>query len=537
MRPARATLIFPALTAVLLLGGCQDDILYDAPAEAPERRSNVTPLSGPIDNPYGLNVGYWGTIPPEAPLDSAIGPVTAQYVQEAGIGWVRLDMRWNGIEEYQGSWDFPSTDRLIQLANEKGLNVLVTLYGTPCWARLVPIDCGDTTLDPHNPRVPPNLNHWANFVSTVVNRYPSVKHWLVWNEPDAPAHFTGDTAQYIDLVNTAAPIIRAAGGKVVAPATASPNVSYISNVLTGAGHNIDIVAAHFYGVDYENHTESKSLGYKVVELTTDVDINVAWHWPIWITEAGVGDRSVDDGAQATELQELMNAMMNSQTPFWEKTFYWHMIDEYDDEGTLYADRGIIANYKEAMAASDPSLLSRRTAYWQYQQETSTRFAGHNVGYRAHNAYNGWQPEVWNGRIAGILKQTETVHLAIPEMQGIQIRLNNVPTGTGVTYRAYVRGNGWQTWVGDGALAGTAGQGLAMDGLQIQLTNGPSNLQVCYRAYLTTGVWQAEVCDGQTAGAPGGSTGIQAMRIRLATVEEPPPPCVPEPGEFKCVEPS
>jgi hypothetical protein len=97
-----------------------------------------------------------------------------------GFGWIRVDFAWssiqpNGRDEF--FWD--KTDRIIKLANERGLKVLPIITYTPYWARSGV--CKET-----NRCAPDNPKDYGEFAKALAKRYSSagVYAWEIWNEPN-----------------------------------------------------------------------------------------------------------------------------------------------------------------------------------------------------------------------------------------------------------------------------------------------------------------------------------------------------------------
>ena len=87
------------------------------------------------------------------------------------------------------AYNWVSYDRAVQFANQYGIKVLFSIWGTPDWAN------GN-----QGPRVAPtNALDLQNFANAAARRYsgtylgadqrliPPVRHWLAWNEPNNPA--------------------------------------------------------------------------------------------------------------------------------------------------------------------------------------------------------------------------------------------------------------------------------------------------------------------------------------------------------------
>ncbi|MEZ5119858.1 MAG: beta-galactosidase, partial [Candidatus Nanopelagicales bacterium] len=55
-----------------------------------------------------------------------------------GMSWVRVDFDWPSIESRKGTFDWSSTDRVVNAANSRGLQILALPTYSPNWATSVP---------------------------------------------------------------------------------------------------------------------------------------------------------------------------------------------------------------------------------------------------------------------------------------------------------------------------------------------------------------------------------------------------------------
>ncbi|HUH14412.1 MAG TPA: glycosyl hydrolase [Gaiellaceae bacterium] len=117
-----------------------------------------------------------------------------------GTKAVRVNLYWGGRwgvskgvptrldPDEPGKFDWSLYDRLLLYANQYGIKVVLSVYGTPGWAN------GGKALN-----VPPrNAKDLENFVYLAATRYsgryvnndgvtlPMVRHWIAWNEPNNP---------------------------------------------------------------------------------------------------------------------------------------------------------------------------------------------------------------------------------------------------------------------------------------------------------------------------------------------------------------
>ena len=68
-------------------------------------------------------------------------------------------------------WNYSHLDRVIELAKKEKINVLPILdydvpWATPAWK---------------------HLDLWSGYVRNLVNRYPLLRYWEVWNEQNSPS--------------------------------------------------------------------------------------------------------------------------------------------------------------------------------------------------------------------------------------------------------------------------------------------------------------------------------------------------------------
>lgn len=365
----------------------------------------------PTANRYGINVNkLYQYAPFDSTPEAAYGQI-ATALREANVGWVRMDFDWGrliAIESFKSDTsqiDWGPMDRNVNRALCRGLNVLGNLAYTPAWAvrRFDPpmynIDGdigggpypgthmdsrdGAPMMDKH--RLSPDLAAtWQSFVRAAVSRYPQIRHWSIWNEPDSPNYFyggaPGDTSlanivsSYSWLVAGAAPWIRSnpdgqGPRKLVAVegAGSSRGDEFMRRVLVDQHANVDVVAVHRYGLatDIVNYVRglagSGALG--------------PWQGEVWLTETGLGgcmdmpsyaDRRdsgyctgvsyghIDDAYQASHIHAVYSGMLASPASTrWAKTFYFHSHAEVFSD-TVGNDYGITIGAHTGAVRSRPA---------------------------------------------------------------------------------------------------------------------------------------------------------------------------------------
>lgn len=190
---------------------------------------NPLPTSTPIPNQdrrFDLGIYLRETQP--SVNETILGGYLDAASQQLALNWVSVQLRWDYLEPEAGVYVWGSWDRFFHLTAERNLKVLVTLIGSPTWAKNP--EAAPNTLAP--PADPATL---ANFISVLLMRYPSQIHaiqlwegvntWPQWGLPlDANA--------YLSLLRASTTVIR----------TLDPNIVVISAALEPTSGNDPSIA-------------------------------------------------------------------------------------------------------------------------------------------------------------------------------------------------------------------------------------------------------------------------------------------------------
>lgn len=217
-----------------------------------------------IQDPYGVcahvSRGEW-----------QFAPQTFQKMHEAGINWVRTDFDWKYSEPKQGSWNYSHLDRVIELAKKEKINVLPILdydvpWATPAWK---------------------HLDLWSGYVRNLVNRYPLLRYWEVWNEQNSPSfwHDASSGENYAKLLERTYREIKAINPEITVlyGGTAGVPLPFIeASLKAGAGNCFDVMNIHPYhwrGVPEMMFSDLSSLRALMRKYGVGEK-------PVWITEVG-----------------------------------------------------------------------------------------------------------------------------------------------------------------------------------------------------------------------------------------------------------
>ena len=226
-----------------------------APITTPTSKPTPAPTTSPTPTPTptanSLQLGFSaGELVGLSSPD--IATVLDRY-QAAGGTVIRFDLNWARVQPTgPASWDWSSSDRIINALNARHLTALPILDYTPAWAR--PPGCTSEQCGPADPAA------FAAFASAAVARYSGegVHVWELWNEENTgwlPSPSVSAYGKLLALTSTAAHLADPQAQVIVgglAPAATNPGGSYsppdfVSDLYgLGLASSIDGVAVHPY---------------------------------------------------------------------------------------------------------------------------------------------------------------------------------------------------------------------------------------------------------------------------------------------------
>ena len=258
----------------------------------------IGPLPGqPIPhtdvNPFGANfflareVEHWKQ---ELTLDMA---------RAAGIVWIKQQFSWEEIEpRRKGEFDWAKYDRIVDLAEQAGMQIIARLDRPPDWTR---------QDNQFKTRPPDDLADYGDFVYEFVRRYRGrVGHIQVWNEPNLTAEWgfqRVDAVAYTRLLEVAyrrakeadPDVVVLSGPLAITLEDASMRGNHNDLVFleemyqAGAGAYFDILSANAFGLDRppEDPPDPGVLNMRRVELQREIMERYGDAGkPIWINEYG-----------------------------------------------------------------------------------------------------------------------------------------------------------------------------------------------------------------------------------------------------------
>lgn len=232
---------------------------------------------------------------------------TLRMVREMGASTIVELLPWAYVEREKGVYDWNHPDRIIDHAENQGLQIIARLGIVPRW---VPAEAnvGNATL---NYLPESEFETFATYVGKFAERYRGrVDHIIIWNEPNLNFEWGGrpaDPVAYTRLLQLSYETAHAANPDIVvlnaalAPTLAPPggaeagwnDLDYLREMYeAGAADYFDAVAIHNYPFNYPPQDEPKPdvLNFRRIELMREIIVEYGdGDKPVYITETGWND--------------------------------------------------------------------------------------------------------------------------------------------------------------------------------------------------------------------------------------------------------
>ena len=238
-------------------------------------------------------------------------------IADAGGRVARVDVGWSSFEE-QGKgqynrWYLDRLDTLVATAESRGVELLLTVTDSPCWASSAPDTlkqgCKGSWWDRDVQRYPPlNARDYADALAFLVRRYGNrVGAWELWNEPNLSYYFRTEDqpAEYAKLVRAGYPAAKAAdpSATVIVGALAEAPAAFVEELFQhGIGGHFDAFSVHPYSGDASPLSPQSDEWIQTsfargVPSVRQVLLRHGEDKPIWLTEFGWSTSTIR-GAEA-----------------------------------------------------------------------------------------------------------------------------------------------------------------------------------------------------------------------------------------------
>jgi hypothetical protein len=157
--------------------------------------------AGPV--PVGISDGQW-----IVGLGSSDMETVLDWVVDLGVTGARATIAWPEIQPTNSvSFTWTQIDLFAGHCADRGLDVLFNVGGSPAWARPTIYAAATASAPPDDPAT------FGTFVAAACARYPTVRLWEIWNEPNHLPFWGGLAAEpdvFVDLVTVAHTALKAA---------------------------------------------------------------------------------------------------------------------------------------------------------------------------------------------------------------------------------------------------------------------------------------------------------------------------------------
>jgi hypothetical protein len=314
---------------------------------------------------YGMQDDAWLLYGPGSVADRVAT------LDRMGVTLVRFTLNWRDVAPRQPvnarahtdlAYRWGATDEVLQALHARGMNPVVTLWGTPRWAN------GGRSAN----WAPISKWSLAAFAYAAQKRYPFVSHWLVWNEPNQRRWLRPTSARVYTqrLLNPTYGALKAAkrttkvGGGVTAPRGAYGGVSPVDFIrgMRAARARIDAYAHHPYPLRRGEtpwrggcgHCETITMA-TLERLLRNVKAAFGGGKRIWLTEYGYQTNPPDRLLGVSRAQQARFVGEAAHRAF--KADNVDMLIHY-----LYRDEPGIARWQSGFITAGGSAKPSRRAY-------------------------------------------------------------------------------------------------------------------------------------------------------------------------------
>ena len=259
-------------------------------------------------NPTGAMVGL-----PTAPKQQVLGMVGhpwwlydhlddfIKYYKDLQTMVVRLPVEWKTIEATRGTYDFSQYDTVLNRLADERFTIIVQFSGVPKWAADTHGDTRcegylhDTDSDRWCGVLPQYRADMQRVAQAIVKRYPYIRQYEFWNEPELFPYVGADVGDYLNLLYPFYESVKAVDPTIQVAATTLAGWDYVGwlyNVVD-AYHDkqrpFDAIAYHPYNFGSAVGDDGRIMPIlypRIVELHNNMVARDDGNKPLWLTEVG-----------------------------------------------------------------------------------------------------------------------------------------------------------------------------------------------------------------------------------------------------------
>ena len=253
-----------------------------------------------------------------------------KYVQELGVGAIRVPLQWQFIKIRPGEYDWSNVDRLLKAAQTKQIDILFTIrtsFAVRTQKHIAIPRKGAIQINPPSM----DMKEWVHFAEIVANRYQGQRvNYEIENEVNEAGFWNGTLEEYLELLKDGYDAIKKADPKAKVLSSAM-GCGIIRNLQLGSGgqkawkwhdswlepilstKKFDAVSVHNYYFPSEIVANGLTFRSYLEHIRDLMKKSGLGNRPIWITEtgfvslpAGAGGR-MDNGSYEKQAQWLTEA--------------------------------------------------------------------------------------------------------------------------------------------------------------------------------------------------------------------------------------
>lgn len=268
-------------------------------------------------------------------LDDHLDTFVAAY-RDLGMTTVRLSVDWKYIEPTPGVYRWDRYDRVLGRLADEHLTIVGVFVTVPAWAASNPAACAVELDEPKACDLPPA--HHAAFervARATLLRYPFIRHWEFWNEPDLWTHLGRDVGDYVPLLARFYAVAKEVDPAIQVAAGSLAGWEYlgwlydVAEAWLGPGNRPwDALAFHPYATGQQRDADGQALSLRFAEIERIRAEMVArgdGHKPIWLTEYGW---EAEPAVQAALLQQALHWLVRHD---YITMAHLHMLHDWERE--------------------------------------------------------------------------------------------------------------------------------------------------------------------------------------------------------------
>ncbi len=247
--------------------------------------------TGASSHKFGISTHPWW-------LDMHLETFISNFKQ-LKVGVVRIPVEWKVIEPSPGKFDWQITDRLLNRLADEGFEVVAEFITVPVWASSNPEVCAKRDVDCGFNEA--YLDHMQAVGETLARRYPYIRKWEFWNEPEQWPNAGRDICRFGNWLQQFYIGVKKADPAILVAYNTLVGFNYVVGMYscveseaqrtnTKPFYYWDAISLHPYNLDGEKGQDGNytPISQKKIERVRQTMIDRGeGAKPIWITEMGV----------------------------------------------------------------------------------------------------------------------------------------------------------------------------------------------------------------------------------------------------------